>query len=246
MLKVDFHTHTADDPQDRIPYTTRELIDRAVLLGFDALAVTLHDKQLALDSLMPYASERGIVLIRGIERTIEGKHVLLLNFRRGADEVRSFEDLARLKRREHGLVIAPHPFFPAASCLRHIINRHADLFDAVEYNGMFTAAVNFNRPAERWARLHDKPIVGNGDVHRLMQLGTTYSRVDAQRDPDSICEAVARGQVRFEARPHSALATARLIADLFLTDVFASRSRNVEACERRNPSQRKMFERRPA
>ena len=77
----------ADDPQDRIPYTTRELIDRAVRLGFDALAVTLHDKQLALDSLMPYASERGIVLIRGIERTIEGKHVLLLNFRRGADEV---------------------------------------------------------------------------------------------------------------------------------------------------------------
>ena len=117
MLKIDLHTHTADDPFDHISYTTKELIDRAAFLGFDALAITLHDKQLAIEGLIPYASERGIVLIRGIERTIEGKHVLLLNFRRGAEDVHSFEDLARLKQHEPGLVIAPHPFFPASSCL---------------------------------------------------------------------------------------------------------------------------------
>ena len=148
MLKIDLHTHTADDPQDHIPYTTRELIDRAALLGFDALAVTLHDKQLPIDTLIPYALERGIVLIRGIERTIERKHVLLLNFRRGAEDVHSFEDLARLKQREHGLVIAPHPFFPASCCLGNLMPRHGNLFDAIEYNGMFTASVNFNRAAE--------------------------------------------------------------------------------------------------
>ena len=175
VLKIDLHIHTADDPHDHISYSTRELIDHASVSGFDALAITLHDKQLALEGLIPYALERGIVLIRGIERTIEGKHVLLLNFRRGAEDVRSFEDLARLKQHEPGLVIAPHPFFPASSCLGNVMHRHADLFDAVEYNGMFTALVNFNRAAERWARLHHKPMVGNGDVHRLRQLGTTYS-----------------------------------------------------------------------
>ena len=228
MLKIDLHTHTADDPQDHIPYTTRELIDRAALFGFDALAVTLHDKQLAIDTLIPYALDRGIVLIRGIERTIERKHVLLLNFRRGAEDVHSFEDLARLKQREHGLVIAPHPFFPASSCLGSLIYRHAHLFDAVEYNGMFTAWVNYNRPAERWARQHGKPIVGNGDVHRLVQLGTTYSLVDAQRDPDSICDAVAQGHVRVEARPHSLVTAARLMTDLFRT---AHRARNARPSE---------------
>jgi len=224
VLKIDLHTHTSDDPCDRISYTTRDLIDRAALLGFNALAVTLHDKQLAIDALIPYASERGIVLIRGIERTIEGKHVLLLNFRRGAEEVRSFEDLARLKQRERGLVIAPHPFFPASSCLRNLMHRHVDLFDAVEYNGMFTVSVNFNRAAERWATQHEKPIVGNGDVHRLHQLGTTYSLVKAERDPDSICEAVARGRVRVEARPHSAVTAAGLMADLVLTAVRSRRT----------------------
>jgi hypothetical protein len=38
---------------------------------------------------------------------------------------------------------------------------------------MFTASLNFNYPAEQWARRHGKPMVGNGDVHRLRQLGTT-------------------------------------------------------------------------
>ena len=32
MLKVELHTHTADDLVDRIPYTTFELIDRAIEL----------------------------------------------------------------------------------------------------------------------------------------------------------------------------------------------------------------------
>jgi predicted metal-dependent phosphoesterase TrpH len=224
VLKIDLHTHTADDPCDNISYTAKDLIDRAALLGFDALAVTLHDKQLAIDALIPYASERGIVLIRGIERTIEKKHVLLLNFRRGAEDVHSFEDLARLKQREHGLVIAPHPFFPASSCLGSLMHRHADLFDAVEYNGMFTASLNFNRAAERWARHHDKPIVGNGDVHRMRQLGTTYSWVNAERSADAICEAIGHGKVRVEARPHSSVTAACLMADLVLGDVFRRRA----------------------
>ena len=80
MLKVELHTHTADDPQDRIPYSTRELIDLAAAQRFDALAITLHDRQLDVEPLRPYAAERGVVLIPGIERTIHGKHVLLLNF----------------------------------------------------------------------------------------------------------------------------------------------------------------------
>src|SRR5258705_147522 len=129
----------------------------------------------------------------GVERTIEGRHVRLLNFRRGAEDVRTFVDLARLRQREAGLVVAPHPFFPLPSCLHGCLNRQAPLFDAVEINAMFTPVVNFNRFAERWAARHGKPLVGNGDVHRLRQLGLTYSLVDADADPDAICAAIVAG-----------------------------------------------------
>src|SRR5438132_1025045 len=106
MLKVDLHTHTSDDPSDRISYSTFDLIDRAAELQFDAIAVTLHDCQLDPSPYRDYAAARGIVLIPGIERTIEGRHVLLLNFSRAAESVSSFADLARLKERERGLVVA--------------------------------------------------------------------------------------------------------------------------------------------
>jgi predicted metal-dependent phosphoesterase TrpH len=203
MLKVELHSHTSDDPIDRIPYSTRQLIDRAAELGYHALAVTLHDRQLDIRDVEGYARERGVVLIPGIERTIEGKHVLLLNFRRGAEGVQSFEDLARLRQLEPGLVVAPHPFFPHLTCLRGALDRHAALFDAVEWNAMFTASVNFNRAAVRWARKHGKPVVGNGDVHRLRQLDTTFSLVEAEPDADAICDAIRRGRVRVDARPLS-------------------------------------------
>jgi predicted metal-dependent phosphoesterase TrpH len=215
VLKVELHSHTADDPRDRIPHSTRELIDRAADLGYDALAITLHDRQLDLRPWLAQAERRRIVLIPGIERTVHGRHVLLLNFRSGTEQARCFEDIAALKQQDPGgLVIAPHPYFFPGPSLGALLEQHAGLFDAVEYNAMFTAALNFNRRAEQWARRHGKPMVGNGDVHRLCQLGTTFSLVDAERTPDAICQAVRQGRVTVSARPLPALTAAVVMADL--------------------------------
>jgi predicted metal-dependent phosphoesterase TrpH len=223
-VKVELHSHTSDDPIDRIPHSAVQLIDRASELGYGALAITLHGRQLDLERFAPYASERGVVLIPGVEVSIEGRHVLLINFPAGADDVRSFEDVARLKRRApRGLVVAPHPFYPAASCLRSLMDVHAELFDAVEYNAMYAAGLNFNRRAVRWAARHRKPIVGNCDVHRLHQLGTTCSLVDAEPDADAICDAIKSGRVRVESRPLSWPAAVRTFSELAL-DEWGGRS----------------------
>jgi predicted metal-dependent phosphoesterase TrpH len=216
MLKVELHAHTADDPVDRIPYATTDLIDRAAALEYGALAITLHERQLDLRPFEAHAAERGIVLIRGIERTIEGRHVLLLNFSRASEHVNTFQDLARLKSLERGLVVAPHPFFPAPSCLRGDLERHGDLFDAVERNAMFMRGIDFNARAEAWAARHGKPVVGNGDVHRLAQLGTTFSLVDAPPDASAICEAIRAGRVRVESRPLSWIEVARVLGAMVL------------------------------
>ncbi len=110
--------------------------------------------------------------------------------------------------------MAPHPFFPTGSCLGALLERHAELFDAVEWNAMFTRAINFNARAARWASANGKPMVGNGDVHRLWQLGTSYSRVDAAPDPTAICEAVRAGRVEVAAVPLSTAMAALTMADL--------------------------------
>jgi predicted metal-dependent phosphoesterase TrpH len=219
MLKVELHTHTDDDPIDHISHSAVELIDRAVALGYQALAITLHERQLDIRSLAPYAAERGLVLIPGIERTIEGRHVLLLNFRSGAEDVTTFAALAKLKSRDAGIVVAPHPFFPAPNCLWGKLDRHAQLFDAVEWNAMFTRSVNFNRRAARWAADNGKPLVGNCDVHRLEQLGSTWSLVDAEPDAGAICDAIAAGRVELRAQPISLARAISILTPMFLHDV---------------------------
>ena len=54
-----------------------------------------------------------------------------------------------------------------------------------------------------WALAHGKPIVGNSDLHRLEQLGSTYSLVEAEADPNAICDAIREGRVQIRSQPLS-------------------------------------------
>ncbi len=200
VIKVELHAHTAQDPCDYIPHSTRDLIDRASHLGYGAIAITLHNRHYDPAADQDYARSRGVVMIRGIERTIEGRHMLLLNFPVECELVNRFEDLRELKARHpRGLVIAPHAFYPIGSAMRGHVDRYADLIDAVEVNSMFTSWLDFNRRAVRWARANGKPVVGNTDLHLLEQLGTTYTLVEAPADADAICDAIRAGRVELRS-----------------------------------------------
>jgi len=207
VLKVELHSHTDIDPLDHIPYSTRALIDHAARLKFDAIAVTPHDKYFDPSADAAYARARGITLIAGIERTIQGKHVLLLNFPNVCARVETFSDIAALKAAHpRGLVVAPHAFFPNPSALgRTMMDQHAALFDAVEVNALYTRVADFNSAAIQWARQRHLPLVGNADLHTLDDLGRTYTLVDAEPDADAICEAIRQGRVEVRTAPVSHL-----------------------------------------
>jgi len=210
VLKIELHTHTDEDPADLIDHSTRDLIDRAAALGYGGLAITLHDRYFDPAPHAEYGRERGVVLMAGIERTIGSRHILLINFPARAAAVRSFDDIARLKQETGGLVVAPHPYYPIPSALGTDLDRHAGLFDAVEVNAMYTRALDFNRRAVAWARAHGKPLVGNTDLHLLEQMGTTYSLVDSEPDPDAICAAIRAGRVEVRTEPLPTLRAAQL------------------------------------
>jgi hypothetical protein len=116
-------------------------------------------------------------------------------------------------------------------CLGSDLERHADLFDGVERNAMFLRGVDFNTHAERWAARHGKPVVGNGDVHRLMQLGTTYSLVDAPPQADAICEAIRTGRVCVESRPLSWLEAARILGAMAFDGIRSPEDEPASAIE---------------
>jgi predicted metal-dependent phosphoesterase TrpH len=201
LLKADFHIHTREDPHDFIRYTAVELLQEASRQGFQVLALTCHNKRIHTEDLRRRAADLGILLIPGVEAAIEGKHTLLLDMPYSRLRVRNFGHVRALKR-EGGLVIAPHPFFPAPKCLNSKLRENLDLFDAIEFSHFYTRRVDFNRRAVEYARRMDIPLVGTSDCHRLWQLGTTYTLIDAEEKTiPAVFAAIRAGRVRVVTAP---------------------------------------------
>ncbi len=223
--KAELHSHCNLDPIDyRIcSYSAVDLIDEAARLGYEILAITCHDADVWTEDLAAYAASLGITLIPGMEVTKGGRrHILLYNFGTSADHLNSFEKIRTLSRPDT-LVVAAHPYYPSIKCLHRLLERNLDMFDAIEVSGFRTPGIDFNRRARRIAAAHAKPLVGNGDVHQLWQLGRTYTWVYSGPGVASILGAIKEGRVRIES---SALSYAEAIswwATAFWRSIFPSR-----------------------
>ena len=199
LLKVDLHLHTADDPLDRVRHTAKELIAKAAGEGFDVLSITNHQRMTFNQDLFSYARELGILLIPGIEMTIQRRHVIVLNpppHKMCSD----FFSLSRLRRPET-LIIAPHPYFPGTYSLNGYLLKHLELFDALEYCHFYSSMINFNQKAIEVSLSNGFPLIGNSDTHFLSQLGTTYSLIYAEKNVAAIFAAIRQNKVRVATRP---------------------------------------------
>jgi len=199
MLKADLHLHTREGDAF-IAYDARGLIDRAAALGYRVLSITNHDTLTFSRDLERYAGDRGVLLVPGVEATIEGRHVLIHNLDVAPERLRTFADLRKLRAPEW-LVVAPHPFFPASYALGDRLLEHLDLFDAIELSHFYTRRLNFNDRAVRLAATAGLPLLGTSDAHLVRQLGTTYSLVQARPTLASVLDAIRAGQVRITSRP---------------------------------------------
>jgi predicted metal-dependent phosphoesterase TrpH len=199
-LKAELHSHCNLDPIDYeiCKHTPEQLISKAAELGYEVLAITCHDVDIWSEGLSDYAQGLGVTLIPGMEVTVEGKRqTLVYNFHTGAENLNTLEKI-RARSSEDTLVIAPHPFFPGRSCLRNLLESNLGMFDAIEYSGFQVPGLNFNRRGLKLSIKTQKPVVGNGDVHFLWQLGLTFTWIYSEPDMASIFDAIRRGIVRVE------------------------------------------------
>ena len=200
LLKADFHTHTAEDPEDRVGHSAEMLIDAAAQESIDVLAISNHNSLLYNDYLAEYAKRRGLLLIPAVEKTIEGKHMLILNPAQGHLAASTFEDL-RNAGKDGAAFIAPHPFFPMACALKGRLLENVDLFDAIESHSFYWYGLNFNGRARRFAKRHGLPIVGGSDTHLLPYCTSSHTLIDSEATVDAVVAAIRSGRVELRTRP---------------------------------------------
>jgi predicted metal-dependent phosphoesterase TrpH len=200
-LRADLHVHTRE-AEPWITYGARDMIVRAAGAGYRVLSITNHDTITYSDDLASFARDHDVLLIPGVEATVEGRHVLVYNADVEADKLRTFAELRRYRTPEW-LVAAPHPLFPASYCLRERLWQQIDLFDAIEFSHFYTPRIDFNRPAVKLAAAVGLPLVGTSDSHLDEQFGTTFSLIEADLSVESVLAAVKHGRLSIVSRPLS-------------------------------------------
>ncbi|MFH1849952.1 MAG: PHP domain-containing protein [archaeon] len=210
MLKCDFHIHTGEDRFESIPYTAKQLISKAASLGYDVLSITNHQNVFYNREIASHANDKGILLIPGAEKTIEGKEVLIINTSQDeVNRIRTLKDLGKLPKRS--LVIAPHPYYIKRKCLGGLLEKNIHLFHGIEYCHFHAGIINLNRKAEQVAKRNNLPLVGSSDSHNFRQFGTTYSLVDSKKDIESVIAAVKKGRIKVSSKPLSVAVFTRIL-----------------------------------
>lgn len=200
-LKADFHSHTDDDPEDIVNYSSKTLIDTMAKKGIEVLSITNHDTVTFNNDLKRYAEDKGILLIPGVEATIKGKHVIIINIDKYyAGMFKSLSDLKTIKG-NGSLIIAPHPFFPNSHCLKSDLLKYIEYFDAIEYSHFYIDKINLNNKAVTISKRENLPLIGTSDAHFLWQINKTYSCIKASKGIMSIITAIRNRMVKIVTNP---------------------------------------------
>ncbi len=107
-MLVDLHVHT-----NRSSYCSglspQELIEKALRLGLDAVAVTEHSTHRGAQIAYEMAEGSGLVVFRGIEVYTDKGDMLVFGMSSRVGTDMDFEELYGMVRAEGGLIIAAHP-----------------------------------------------------------------------------------------------------------------------------------------
>jgi predicted metal-dependent phosphoesterase TrpH len=207
-IKLDLHIHTLDDPKDKIDYTAHQLLERARMLGFHVLAITLHDTVFDRAEVFADATAMGILLIRAAEVRLEGADVVILNVTpEEIARLRTFDDLRKL-RAERGaslFTFAPHPFYVLGGSIGARLFDEIDCFDGIEWCHFYKGWFNPNRRAERVAAKYGKRLIAASDAHQLNAFGSHFTRVlrPIELTVENVLDALRSGPIHLTSPPSS-------------------------------------------
>ncbi len=201
QLKTNFHLHTSDDPQDRIPYTAYDALNCAAELGFEVISFTCHKAVVHKKEYEAYAKSKNILLLPGMEAKIEKKDVVIINCGKDAEKITTFKELKSYREQNPQiLVFAPHPFVPfSGRSLGEKLIENIDLFDAVELSIFSNEITGTNRKAKEIALKYKKPLIATSDTHKLDCLKRGCALINAEnKTTEAILNAVKNGNLKNE------------------------------------------------
>jgi len=191
MIKLDLHVHTlySGDAMINPKQIVEQLNSHPFMHG---VAITDHDTLEGYFQVRKLASSyKDIVIVPGIEVSTKQGHVTILGIEEKPNRPITAEETVDFAHQKGGLIIIPHPYRELGlGDLAENIQA-----DAIEiYNP--TVPPEKNKMASALAKVKKLPGVAGSDAHKIQDLWTAYTEVDAQLSVEDVLKAIKKGLLK--------------------------------------------------
>lgn len=196
-LRIDLHLHTNYSLDAKT--TLEEAVRYAKKNQLDGIAVTDHD---TVEGARRIAKEQDLLVIPGIEVSSQHGHILGLNITEPIQPKLGVAETAERIQLLGGLAVIAHP----AVIIKGLGARidASSRIDAIEV--INAAAIPFYLSIYSSRRLALRlrlPQTAGSDSHYPNEIGSAYTIIDADPNPDDVMEAIRKGRTEPRGKPIS-------------------------------------------
>ncbi len=205
-MRLDLHVHSIHSSDGR--GTPGDIVRQAKKHGLEGVSITDHNThEGSTQARAQVGSEKGFVVVRGIEVSAKEGHVLVYGVGENFEKGLSASEVARIARDRGGIAVAAHPYRHWTGVGESVVRK----VDFVAIEGLNSNSdKNGNARSRKLAAELKKPMVGGSDAHELGMVGAGFTAFDETLETEEqIIDAIARGACKPEGMSASPAAGLR-------------------------------------
>ncbi len=194
-FRIDLHVHSSNSGDNDADL--EEIVERAVAIGLDGIAVTEHYFYAASEPVERLCEKygRAILLFRGVEFSAAEGHCLVFGADTDGLGIRNapVRDVVRAVNEAGGVVIPSHPY-RSVNSLGDLVLDLAGIGGLEGHNGANMHAMNVRAVAA--AERRQLPFTGGSDAHAPSEVGSCYTEFDEAVTPETFLSLLRSGRYR--------------------------------------------------
>lgn len=201
--KTELHCHNSfsnfnvgeEEPPFDCDITISEQLERARILGLEALFVTNHNTLNGYKQILEYKNNhtkyKTIQIYPAEEITTStGAHIIAYGITKEINAGLAIEEVLDEIRKQDAISCAPHPF-----SLLDALREKAEMCDMIEVFNSNNVDILSNARAAQFSLAHNKIGVAGSDSHVLSTLGRCVNLIESENTLDSTLAAMKHGKI---------------------------------------------------